>query len=145
MKKILVPVDFSNVTDSTLQAAARLAGALKAELTLLHVAAPEPEFIGYETGPATVRQAVAHQLSAEHKHLQDLQHTLEANALQVTALLVQGYTVEKILAEAERLPADLIVMGSHGHGGLHHLLMGSVAEGVVRKARCPVVLVPAAR
>ena len=80
MKKILVPVDFSNVTDSTLQAAARLAGALKAELTLLHVAAPEPEFIGYETRPATVRQAVAHQLSAEHKHLQELKHTLEAQA-----------------------------------------------------------------
>ena len=145
MKKILVPVDFSNVTDRTLQAAARLAGALKAELLLLHVAAPEPEFIGYETGPASVRQAVAHQLSAEHKQLQAMQHALESQALQVTALLVQGYTAEKILAEAERLPADLIVMGSHGHGGLHHLLMGSVAEGVVRKARCPVVLVPVGR
>ncbi len=145
MKKILVPVDFSNVTDRTLQAAARLAGALKAELLLLHVAAPEPEFIGYETGPASVRQAVAHQLSSEHKQLQAMQHALESQALQVTALLVQGYTAEKILAEAERLPADLIVMGSHGHGGLHHLLMGSVAEGVVRKARCPVVLVPVGR
>ncbi len=145
MKKILVPVDFSNATDRTLQAAARLAGALKAELLLLHVAAPEPEFIGYETGPASVRQAVAHQLSSEHKQLQAMQHALESQALQVTALLVQGYTAEKILAEAERLPADLIVMGSHGHGGLHHLLMGSVAEGVVRKARCPVVLVPVGR
>ena len=145
MKKILVPVDFSNVTDRTLQAAARLADPLKAELLLLHVAAPEPEFIGYETGPATVRQAVAHQLSAEHKHLQELQHQLEGQSLHVTALLIQGYAAEKILAEAARLPADLIVMGSHGHGGLHHLLMGSVAEGVVRKAHCPVVLVPAGR
>jgi nucleotide-binding universal stress UspA family protein len=145
MKKILVPVDFSGVTDSALKAAARLAGALQAELLLLHVAAPEPEFIGYETGPASVRQAVAHQLSAEHRQLQALQHELEALGLRVTALLIQGYTIEKILAEAERMPADLIVMGSHGHGGLHHLLMGSVAEGVVRKARCPVVLVPVER
>ena len=145
MKKLLVPVDFSKVTEAALRTAAALAGPLQAELILLHIAAPDPEFVGYETGPASVRQAVAHQLAAEHKRLQDLQHGLESKALRVTALLIQGYTVEKILAEAERLPADLIVMGSHGHGGLHHLLMGSVAEGVVRKAPCPVVLVPPVR
>lgn len=145
MKKILVPVDFSKVTEAALRTAAALAGPLQAELILLHIAAPDPEFVGYETGPASVRQAVAHQLAAEHKRLQELQHDLEGKSLRVTALLIQGYTVEKILAEAERLPADLIIMGSHGHGGLHHLLMGSVAEGVVRKAPCPVVLVPPAR
>jgi len=145
MKKILVPVDFSNVTDAALRTATTLAGALQAELILIHIAAPEPEFVGYETGPASVRTAVAHQLAGEHKRLQELQHALEGKSLRVTALLIQGYTVEKILAEATRLAADLIVMGSHGHGGLHHLLMGSVAEGVVRKAPCPVVLVPAAR
>lgn len=145
MKQILVPVDFSRVTEATLQHAARLAMALSAELTLLHVAAPEPEFVGYETGPASVRQAIAHQLAGEHKRLQELQHQLEAQGLKVTALLIQGYTVDKILAEAERISADLMVMGSHGHGGVYHLLMGSVAEGVLRKARCPVVLVPPAR
>lgn len=145
MKKILVPVDFSKVTEAALGAATTLAGALQAELILIHIAAPDPEFVGYETGPASVRQAVAHQLAAEHKRLQELQHRLESESLRVTALLIQGYTAEKILAEAVRLGVDLIVMGSHGHGGLHHLLMGSVAEGVVRKAPCPVVLVPPAR
>jgi nucleotide-binding universal stress UspA family protein len=145
MKKILVPVDFSNVTEVTLQVASRMAQALSAELTILHVAAPEPEFVGYEPGPASVRQSVAHQLTREHKQLQELKHQLEAKLGTVHTLAIQGYTVEKILAEAERMSADLIVMGSHGHGGLHHLLMGSVAEGVLRKTRCPVLLVPPAR
>lgn len=145
MKKILVPVDFSKATEATLAAAGKMAAALSADVILLHVAAPEPEFVGYETGPASVRQAVAHQLSSEHKQLQSLRQALEARGIKVTALLIQGYIADKILAEAERWPADLIIMGSHGHGGLHHLLMGSVAEGVLRKARCPVMLVPHGR
>ena len=143
MKKILVPVDFSKITATTLATAVRLAGALQADVVLLHVAAPEPEFVGYETGPASVRDAVAHQLAREHAQLQELRKSMNLPHGSVTALAVQGYTVEKILAEAKRLPADMIIMGSHGHGGLHHLLMGSVAEGVLRKAECPVVLVPA--
>lgn len=145
MKKILVPVDFSRVTEATLATAGKMAGAWGSELLLLHVAAPEPEFVGYETGPASVRQAVAHQLSAQHQQLQSLRQTMSAQGVKVTALLIQGYVTEKILAEAERWPADLIIMGSHGHGGLHHVLMGSVAEGVLRKARCPVMLVPPER
>ena len=145
MKKILVPLDFSSVTDATLRTATRLAEALSAEVVLLHVAAPEPEFVGYEAGPASVREAVAHQLAAEHKRLQDLRQAMDLPHGRVKALAVQGYTVEKILDEAKRLPADLIIMWSHGHGGLHHLLMGSAAEGVLRKASCPVVLVPPER
>lgn len=144
MKKILVPLDFSSVTEAAVAVATRMAGAFSAELILLHVAAPEPEFVGYEAGPDSVRHAVAQQLSAEHKQLQDVKAKLESSFGPVTARIMQGYTVEKILAEADRLPADLIVMGSHGHGGLHHLLMGSIAEGVLRKAPCPVLLVPAA-
>lgn len=145
MKHILVPIDFSHVTDSSLRTAALLARALIAEIVLLHVAAPEPEFIGYEAGPQTVRDAVARQLAGIHKQAQDIGRRLESEGLKVTTLVHLGYTVDKILAEAARLPADFIVMGSHGHGGLRHLLMGSVAEGVLRKATCPVVLVPVSR
>ncbi len=145
MKKILVPVDFSKVTEVTIQKAAEWALPVKAEVLLLHVAPPEPEFVGYEVGPGSVRDAVAHQLSAEHRDLQHLQEPLAKLGIPVKALLIQGYIVEKILSEASRWGADLIVLGSHGHGGLHHLLMGSVAEGVVRKASCPVLLVPSPR
>jgi len=50
-----------------------------------------------------------------------------------------------VIAEAERLPADLIVLGSHGHGAVYNMLVGSVAEGIVRASAVPVLLVPARR
>lgn len=145
MKTILVPVDFSKATEPALKVAEQMARAFSAELVLLHVATPEPEFIGYEPGPVSVRQAVAHQLSAEHKQLHALKEKLGALPVPVVVHVAQGYIAEKILTEAGRISADLIVMGSHGHGGLHHLLMGSVAEAVLRKATCPVLLTPPTR
>ena len=145
MKTFLLPVDFSGVTACAVKKAVELALPLQAELVLLHVAQPEPEFVGYEVGPASVRHAVARELSAEHRELQGLEKSVREQGVPVKALLIQGYVVEKILAEAQRLSADMIILGSHGHGGLHHLLMGSVAEGVLRKSPCPVLLVPSPR
>lgn len=142
MKRMLVPVDFSSTTDAVLDAAATLARSLKSELFLVHVARPEPEFITYEPGPASVRQAVAREITEEHHKLHELDHKLEGQGFKVTSLVIQGYTVEKILQEIDRLNIDLVVMGSHGHGALYHLLLGSVSEGVLRKAKCPVLIVP---
>lgn len=142
MKKIMVPVDFSGVTEAVVATATKLARAFSSEIVLLHVAKPEPEFITYEPGPPSVRQAVAHEISEEHHRLHELAKKLQDQDLRATPLLIQGYTVEKILLESERLGIDLLVMGSHGHGALHHLLLGSVSEGVLRKSKCPVLIVP---
>lgn len=142
MKKILVPVDFSSATAPTVAVAEHLARALSGELILLHVAQPEPEFIGYEPGPSSVRDAVARQFVEEHKRIHELDRSIEREGFKVTSLVVQGYTVDKILQEIGRLGAELVVMGSHGHGKLAHLLTGSVTEGVLRKSPCPVVVVP---
>ena len=109
---------------------------------MIHVAPPEPEFVGYESGPVSVRDAVAHRLREEHRQLQALDRQLASQGVLVTSLLIQGYPVEKILAEAARIPADVIVMGSHGRSLLRHLVVGSVTDGVLRKATCPVLIVP---
>lgn len=142
MKTILVPVDFSDGVPDVLETAATQAKAFGARVILLHVVAPEPEFIGYEPGPQSVRDSLARQLVQEHKDLHDLQKHLAAKGLEATALVVQGYPVDKIVAEAEKMDAGLVVMGSHGHGALRHLLVGSVTEGVMRKVGCPVLVVP---
>ena len=143
MRQILVPVDFSPVTAAVVEHAAQLAESFAAEIALLHVAAPDPDFVGYETGPETVREHVAADLRSEHRELQSVAEALRARGLRAHAVSVQGSTVETILERAERISADLIVVGSHGHGALYRALVGSVSEGVIRGARCPVLLVPA--
>lgn len=70
---------------------------------------------------------------------------LRGDGIDVTALLLQGATVATLMTEAERLQADLIVLGSHGHRPIYDLLVGSVAEGIVRAAKLPVLLVPVQR
>jgi nucleotide-binding universal stress UspA family protein len=145
VERLLVPVDFSEVTASVVDSAASMARAFSAELVLIHVAAPEPDFVGMDVGPQAVREARAEEIRGEHRELQALAEGLRGGGLSTRALLVQGPTVEKILAEARKLEADVIVIGSHGHGALYRALLGSVSEGVVRGAACPVLVVPARR
>lgn len=144
MKHILVPVDFSDVTERVIERAIALARAFGAHITLLHVAAPDPSFVGYDAGPQSVRDQVAREVHEEHRALGDLDRRIEREGITSTALLVRGFPVEKILKEARALPADLVVMGSHGRSALRHLLVGSVTDGVLRDCACPVLVVPSA-
>ncbi len=140
--KILAAIDFSSVTDDILVQTQILAQALSAEVTLVHVADPDPEFVGYDAGPKSVRHDVAKEFREEHAKIQDLSNDLRNNGLDATALLIQGNTVEAIQEEAIRLDAEMIIVGSHGHGAVYHLLLGSVSEGVIKNAPCPVLVVP---
>ncbi len=142
MQNILVPVDFSTATEPVVRSAIALARAFDARLCLLHVAAPDPDFVGYRAGPASVRHSVAAQFHDEHVKLQELKGRWPGAPDRISTLLIQGVTADKIIQEQERLQADCIVLGSHGHGALHHLLTGSVAAGVLKKAACPVLIVP---
>ena len=145
VQKILVAIDFSPVSEAVVAHAASLAKAFSAELTLIHVAAPDPDFVGYEAGPQTVRDSRAETLHTEHRELQATAELLRQHGIATHALLIQGPTVEKILEEALRINADTIVLGSRGHGALYRALLGSVSEGVLRAAPCPLVVVPAPR
>jgi len=142
MKTIVVAIDFSAVTADVLERAAELGKGLSAAVWLVHVAAPDPDFVGYDAGPTTVRDQVAHEMRDTHRRVQDEADALRARGVNATALQVQGPTVETILHEAERLHADVIVLGSHGHSALHRALLGSISEGVLHRAACPVLIVP---
>ena len=139
---ILAPIDFSDVTNAVVDHAALLARALGAKVWLIHTAVPEPDFVGYEVGPEYIRDSAARHLRDEHQKLGECQEKLREIDVNVTAMLVPGDAVEKILQEAQRLEIDWIVLGSHGYGALYNLLAGSVCQGVLSKAQCPVVIVP---
>ncbi|HEX9706156.1 MAG TPA: universal stress protein [Steroidobacteraceae bacterium] len=140
---ILAAVDFSPVTVQVLATVKQIAATFPARIWLVHVVPPDPAFVGYEAGPDVVRDQVAGEHHARHQQLQEMAERLRSDGVDTTALLLQGATVATLIAEAERLQATLIVLGSHGHGAMYDLLVGSVSEGVVRAAKLPVLLVPA--
>lgn len=145
MKNILAAIDFSPVSDAVIEQATGLAEAFGAALWLLHVAAPDPDFVGYEPGPQSVRQSVAAGLHDEHRRLQERSAALRERGVDCTALLVQGSTPDTIVREADRLGVDVVVLGSHGHGVIHRALVGSVSEHVLHHANRPLLIVPAPR
>ncbi|MCK5447162.1 MAG: universal stress protein [Gemmatimonadetes bacterium] len=138
---LLVAVDFSSVSDSQLEIVGRLARPNR-EIFLLHVAEPDPTFIGMEAGPDEVRHQVAVEFKQEHEQLHALADRLREQGHEVNALLVQGPTIQTILEQAEKLEAEVIVVGSHGRGKLFDLVVGSVSAGVIRKSPVPVLVVP---
>jgi len=142
MKNILVPLDLKVETSRVLDQAVELAQALSAKLWLLHVAAPDPDFVGYEAGPQYIRDIRADTLKEERGKLHGMVAELAASSIPAQPLMVMGPTVETILGEAERIKADLIVMGAHGRRGLAKAFLGSTSDDVLRANRFPVLIVP---
>jgi nucleotide-binding universal stress UspA family protein len=143
MECVVAAVDFSESSERAVELASSLAERFGARLWLVHVAAPDPDFAGYDAGPQTERDSRAAELRKEHRDLQARALALRDRGLDATALLVQGPTVETLVSEARRLAADMLVVGSHGRGAVGRALLGSVGAGVVRHPPCPVLVVPA--
>lgn len=141
--KILVAVDFSDVTDRLVGVVENLRSAREGELWLVHVSEPDPAFVGFEGGPDTVRDETAGRYRREHDELHALSSRLEEAGIRNTPLLVQGPVTEKILEQAAELGIEMLVIGSHGHGAAWELLVGSVSRQIIRRADVPVLVVPA--
>jgi len=140
--ELLAAVDFSDSTEKVIENAKNISKSFNAKMWLIHVAEPDPDFVGYVPGPQTVRDAVASRFHAEHKSLQQYAEKLRSEGIDCLALLVQGSTVETILHEAEKLSVGMIVVGSHGKGALMRALVGSTSEGVLHSSLLPVLVVP---
>jgi len=139
---IVVCVDLSESTEKVVSAAAEIARAVSAKLWLLHIAEPEPDFIGFHVGPQSVTDSYSQKFRREHRQIQDIADRLRREGVDTTALLVQGPTVETILLKAAKLDADMIIAGTHGRGAMYQLLVGSVSEGILHGAKCPTLIVP---
>jgi nucleotide-binding universal stress UspA family protein len=160
MKCILVPIDFSDVTPPVIDLARQLAKALNAEIQLVHVkeltAAPTPGALGYglagmpelapmsgvpvpgfETMPETIPED-----EGQTSKLAKWQEEIAQDGIKVSLQEPSGAVAEEILNQADTLDADLIVMGTHGHGAMYNLLVGSATKGVLKHSTRPVLLVP---
>lgn len=146
MKNILVALDFSSSTQSVVDAACRIGRIEGATLHFLHVVEPMPDYIGYDAAGVIPAPAIDPQKNFSQEtaanNLEKTANSIKSRGLTVSAELATGIPASAIIAKAKELPASLIVMGSHGHGSLYHLLVGSVTEGVLKHTPCPVLIVP---
>lgn len=138
-KNILVATDFGPSSQAALDLAIDFANELGAELTVLHVAEIPPlAYAGMEYSSDLVTPI----LDAGTKELEDLKKAIAPRCPRVAIACRLGYPRDEILARAEACGADLVVMGTHGRRGLSRVLLGSVAERVVRLSKVPVLTVP---
>jgi universal stress protein A len=140
-KIILVPVDFSEGSTAALDYAVGLAGKLDAKIVLLNVVGVQ--VLGAEYGMPVSASAIELIYNTNQQELDKLVKAHNDKASFARTLLETGDPRSVIEAAAKKLNADLIVMGTHGRRGLRRMLIGSVAESVVRNAPCPVLLVRA--
>jgi nucleotide-binding universal stress UspA family protein len=137
IKTILHPTDFSEHSECAFRMACMLARGYDASLIVLHVAAPPVIVYGQGVLPAAPEEHQA-KLREQLQQLIAKEPTVRAEHR-----LAQGDAAAEILRVAQETKCDMIVMGTHGRTGLSRLVMGSVAERVVRSALCPVVTVKA--
>lgn len=141
MKNILVAVDFSAVTEKLLEAAAKMARK-DSKVFIIHVAAPEPDFVGLGVGPDYIRKDRAETLREEHRLLGKYKQQIQKKGVKAEALLVSGPTVETLLAEIEKLEAQMLVIGRKGHSKLYEVIVGSVCKDILGKLKIPVLVIP---
>jgi nucleotide-binding universal stress UspA family protein len=141
-ERVLCGVDFSPASRRALHEAARLARSLEAELVLLYVQ-PVPTYPLPDGALPVGQEVVTRVLDQAEEALATWRHEAEAEGPRaVRGAVAMGDAASEILDYARDWHCDLIVVGSHGHGGLRRLILGSVAEKLVRASALPVLTVP---
>lgn len=139
VKRILVPLDFSKPSMRTLPFAREWAERFGSEICLIHVIEPNKKFVAFESDPFTPPIPVKNQGGHAGTELEKLAREYLPDSIRVTVLVREGVPYDQIVAAAQELQVDLIIVATEGHGFLSRALVGSTAERVVRHASCPVL------
>lgn len=143
LSRILVPTDFSDTSAAAIKYGVALAEAFGAQLHLLHIVEqPVPWQLAGEVAMVSAPTNDAEMRARAETELAALLTRDEREKYRVQIVTEIGAPFAEIVQYAKRADIDLIVMGTHGRGAVAHLLIGSVAENVVRKAPCPVLTIP---
>ena len=138
-RQILVPVDFEPPAQEALEVAVDLALTFDARLTLIHAwEVPAAAYAAMTYVPADFWTAIEQAATEQLKSTVEQVHKRLPRA---ESILAKGPPAQQILAAADRTKSDLIVMGTHGRRGMSHVLLGSVAEKIVRLSPIPVLTI----
>lgn len=141
-QRILVPIDFGEVSRAAVKAACDLAERMSGQIVLLHVLSPAAVLPPLERVPVRVRDVDG--VSHAQRQLNQIPESTDWRDLITERCIQSGDPATTIAKFASENGIDIIVMGTHSRSGLKHLLLGSVTESVVSKASCPVLTVPTA-
>jgi nucleotide-binding universal stress UspA family protein len=139
-KKIVCPVDFSEFTDEILNYAVNIAKKYNAELHLIHIIPNLNYFTPYESF-LTPENLIAIERNIEKEVDKDFDKITKTLDMSVKKVVKTGVTFVEIIDYIKTEGIDLVVMGTHGRSAIEHILIGSVAEKVVRKSPCPVLTI----
>ena len=140
IKRILCPTDFSAIAEKAVEYAVFLASSHNAKLQLLHVVDHLHGFDNYLILSMAPHEIAERMEKHANKDLSEVVNQIK-ETVKIQKAVRHGKTSVQIIEMAREVKADLIVMGSHGRTGVSHVIIGSVAEAVVRHAYCPVLVV----
>jgi len=145
MKTILVAIDLSPITHKVIEGATKLAAAMHAKIFLLHVVEPSVAYVpvGAAMDVITAPMPVATPDLADAKErLEKLATSLRSQGFEVETHVTVSIPPDEILNQAKVVDAELLVLGSHGHGALYNLFSGSVVTSVLKQATVPITVIP---
>jgi len=142
MKNILVAVDLEKGTLQLINTATSLAEKNNSKVWVLHIAEPEPDFVGNEAGPRYIRVNRAKELRSEHKLVHRYTERLKTKNIKAEGLLIAGATVDMIMQEINKLKIDFVIIGHRKHSFLYKMFFPSTDTAVIKKSKVPVLVIP---
>ena len=139
INKVLVPIDFSDYSKSALRYAVNFAKSFNAEIILIYVVEPVIYPPDFSMGQIAMPSINTEWDDRAKDELQKLAKSEIIGAVKVKTIIKTGKPFVEIIETAKEENVDLIIIATHGHSGVEHILFGSTAEKVVRKAPCPVL------
>ena len=139
VKNILVPIDFSDFSKNALRYSVNFAEHFNAKLHMIYVVEPAIYPADFSMGQVSIPSLDIDMTERAKEELEQLAKEEVAPHVQTEILIKSGKPFLEIIQSAAELDIDLIIIATHGHTGMEHLLFGSTAEKVVRKAPCPVL------
>lgn len=143
MNTIVALVDLTDATAKVIEHTQRMASAFASRVVLLHVVPPEPMVatLGAEA-PVVPAPPSPERIQADKDALQEHLDVLTQGGLTVTALQFEGPIAETVVEEAQKLNADLVIMGSHHHNAFYQFFIGSVTSSILKRATFPILVLP---